>query len=290
MEPLPANRGRRRGPFVSADDENNELVVGGFRAGASAYFNANNYSGNGSLVVAARFVDGTAAVRVGGLSVDDADAYSPTLDSPGVDFGGWPAHLEVRATVGFGKLNLRAGTGAGAAAVLKAAGASDLQVVDGDAVAVAGSSRGGPRRRPSAGDVESAATATACTACGTATRSSSRRGAAGAADGARPGRGLEEEHTWSTTALAEANRALVGLQYVPDFWNSAAQAESRGRRGLRGRVDGDGPLETITVAASAPGPLGSSTYEFYVKPVNDAPVLASARSAHSRARPTRRRG
>ncbi|KAH8067655.1 hypothetical protein JL721_7504 [Aureococcus anophagefferens] len=421
---------------------------------ASAYFNANNYSGNGSLVVAARFVDEDCGfVRVGGLSVDDADAYSPTLDSlPGVDFGGWPAHLEVRATVGFGKLNLRAGTGAGAAAVLKAAGASDLQVVDGDAVAGRGPRRpgriagvraalgalayapdahwngvdvleltasdggdaaygaGGPRsaavlialevapvadapqvvvpaaletfgvdaledevlqfggpaaqasqnrvagafavvdddlvdlrstarrwlvpysrsadtldvRTPRLGDLDGgeANREDASSTKGTyAYANSHEQAAAGLAvahvdagdvESDRHGyrvhrvrdrytlvvaarRGFvalptahapedadwKKEHTLVNYTLAEANRALVGLQYVPDFnWNSAAQARKAADvAGFDGRVDGDGPLETITVAAyDATGRSGSSTYEFYVKPVNDAPVLASARS------------
>ncbi|KAK7242594.1 hypothetical protein SO694_00016060 [Aureococcus anophagefferens] len=422
---------------------------------ASAYFNANNYSGNGSLVVAARFVDEDCGfVRVGGLSVDDADAYSPTLDSlPGVDFGGWPAHLEVRATVGFGKLNLRAGTGAGAAAVLKAAGASDLQVVDGDAVAgsrtlvvrgrIAGVraalgalayapdahwngvdvleltasdggdaayGAGGPRsaavlialevapvadapqvvvpaaletfgvdaledevlqfggpaaqasqnrvagafavvdddlvdlrstarrwlvpysrsadtldvRTPRLGDLDGgeANREDASSTKGTyAYANSHEQAAAGLAvahvdagdvESDRHGyrvhrvrdrytlvvaarRGFvalptahapedadwKKEHTLVNYTLAEANRALVGLQYVPDFnWNSAAQARKAADvAGFDGRVDGDGPLETITVAAyDATGRSGSSTYEFYVKPVNDAPVLASVRS------------
>ncbi|KAH8058021.1 hypothetical protein JL722_6567 [Aureococcus anophagefferens] len=420
---------------------------------ASAYFNANNYSGNGSLVVAARFVDEDCGfVRVGGLSVDDADAYSPTLDSlPGVDFGGWPAHLEVRATVGFGKLNLRAGTGAGAAAVLKAAGASDLQVVDGDAVAGRGRSSsgadrgrraalgalayapdthwngvdvleltasdggdaaygaGGPRsaavlialevapvadapqvvvpaaletfgvdaledevlqfggpaaqasqnrvagafavvdddlvdlrstarrwlvpysrsadtldvRTPRLGDLDGgeANREDASSTKGTyAYANSHEQAAAGLAAHVDAGdvesdrhgyrvhrvrdrytlvvaarRGFvalptahapedadwKKEHTLVNYTLAEANRALVGLQYVPDFnWNSAAQARKAADvAGFDGRVDGDGPLETITVAAyDATGRSGSSTYEFYVKPVNDAPVLASARS------------
>ncbi|KAH8062448.1 hypothetical protein JL722_3366 [Aureococcus anophagefferens] len=349
--------------------------------------------------------------------------------APGVDFGGWPAHLEVRATVGFGKLNLRAGTGAGAAAVLKAAGASDLQVVDGDAVAgsrtlvvrgrIAGvraalgalayapdthwngvdvleltASDGGdaayggraePRRRrvrgrrrrprrlaehgarwlvpysrsadtldvrtPRLGDLDGgeANREDASSTKGTyAYANSHEQAAAGLAvahvdagdvESDRHGyrvhrvrdrytlvvaarRGFvalptahapedadwKKEHTLVNYTLAEANRALVGLQYVPDFnWNSAAQARKpRTSRllGFSGEPDAvaaalgalnyapdadfagdDAVLVTASDRGTAARAATGRTLELpvEVRPTCDAPVVAPRSRAYATA-------